>query len=48
VLDHGNHRAQMFQPDGTWIMTFSGGRSWRWDQGRRRPTKEAPQLETPQ
>jgi sugar lactone lactonase YvrE len=48
VLDHGNHRAQMFQPDGTWIMTFSGGRSWRWDHGRRRPTKEAPQLETPQ
>lgn len=28
VLDHGNHRCQMFQLDGTWLMTFGAGRAY--------------------
>lgn len=27
VVDWGNHRAQIFQPDGTWLVTFGGGRA---------------------
>ncbi|MCH2141555.1 MAG: NHL repeat-containing protein [Phycisphaerales bacterium] len=41
VLDHGNHRAQMFTPEGTWLMTFGGGRAWRWGFGRL-PTESLP------
>jgi hypothetical protein len=26
VIDHGNHRAQMFTLDGQWLGTFGGGR----------------------
>lgn len=26
VIDHGNHRGQIFEPDGTWLVTFSTGR----------------------
>ena len=28
VVDRGNHRAQIFQPDGAWLMTFGLGRSY--------------------
>ena len=28
VLDHGNHRCQMFELDGTWLMTFGAGRAY--------------------
>lgn len=28
VLDHGNHRIQAFDPDGTWQLSFGLGRAW--------------------
>ena len=28
VVDHGNHRMQMFDPNGRWLMTFGIGRAW--------------------
>ena len=45
VLDHGNHRAQMFTPDGTWLMTFGGGRAWRWGAGRRPETPPSNEVQ---
>jgi DNA-binding beta-propeller fold protein YncE len=32
VLDHGNHRAQIFDLDGTWLVTFGKGRSYTPDR----------------
>lgn len=28
VIDHGNHRAQIFAPDGEWLITFGAGRAY--------------------
>lgn len=28
VLDHGNHRCQVFDTEGTWLMTFGAGRAY--------------------
>ena len=28
ILDHGNHRCQVFKPDGRWIMSFGAGRAY--------------------
>jgi hypothetical protein len=38
VVDRGNHRAQIFRPDGTWLSTFSLSSGY---------TKPKPRRETP-
>ena len=36
VVDYGNHRAQIFSPEGEWLVTFGTGRAYtKWD---RRPS----------
>lgn len=39
VIDQGNHRAQIFQPDGTWLVTFGAGRAYTQKNRPRKRTK---------
>jgi len=41
VVDYGNHRAQIFQRDGTWRVSFGVGRAYTYRNPPQRPDPEA-------
>ncbi len=47
VLDYGNHRAQVFEPDGEWLITFGPGRAYTRESEARRRERDAGRSPTP-